>query len=78
MKLLNALEGFKPAGSAGDGAALREGFGILLRCLYPATPAHRARRCGSELGYDKDLGDLLDAPWPHGRRGARWSRTRSS
>jgi len=63
MKLLNALEGFKPDGSAGDAAALREGFGILLRCLYPATP-HIAQQLWSELGYDKDLGGLLDAPWP--------------
>ena len=39
MKLLNALEGFKADGRApATGAALREGFGILLRALYPATP----------------------------------------
>jgi leucyl-tRNA synthetase len=63
MKLLNALEGFKPDGSAGDAAAVREGFGILLRCLYPATP-HIAHQLWQQLGYDKDLGDLLDAPWP--------------
>ncbi|WP_454902514.1 leucine--tRNA ligase [Variovorax gossypii] len=63
MKLLNALEGFKPDGSAGDAAAVREGFGILLRCLYPATP-HIAQQLWNELGYDKDLGGLLDAPWP--------------
>jgi len=63
MKLLNALEGFKSEGTPGDLAALREGFGILLRCLYPATP-HIAQQLWSELGYDKDLGGLLDAPWP--------------
>jgi leucyl-tRNA synthetase len=66
MKLLNALEGFKPeaaAADAGDGAAVREGMGILLRCLYPATP-HIAHQLWHELGYDKDMGDLLDAPWP--------------
>ncbi|RTQ31174.1 leucine--tRNA ligase [Variovorax gossypii] len=63
MKLLNALEGFKPDGSAGDAAAVREGFGILLRCLYPATP-HIAQQLWNELGYDKDMGGLLDAPWP--------------
>jgi leucyl-tRNA synthetase len=63
MKLLNALEGFMPDGSAGDAAAMREGFGILLRCLYPATP-HIAQQLWNELGYDKDLGGLLDAPWP--------------
>ena len=63
MKLLNALEGFKPDGSAGDRAALREGLGILLRCLYPATP-HIAQELWKALGYDQDHGDLLDAPWP--------------
>ncbi|MFS2052524.1 leucine--tRNA ligase [Variovorax sp. Varisp41] len=63
MKLLNALEGFKPDGSAGDAATLHEGFGILLRCLYPATP-HIAQQLWTELGYDQALGALLDAPWP--------------
>jgi leucyl-tRNA synthetase len=38
MKLLNALEGFKPDGSAGDTAVLREGYSVLLRALYPACP----------------------------------------
>ncbi|RZL63097.1 MAG: leucine--tRNA ligase [Variovorax sp.] len=63
MKLLNALEGFKPDGSAGDAAALREGFGILLRCLYPATP-HITHQLWDALGYARDSGDLLDTPWP--------------
>lgn len=63
MKLLNALEGFKPDGSKGDAAALREGFGILLRCMYPATP-HIAQQLWNELGYDSGLGGLLDAAWP--------------
>ncbi len=64
MKLLNALEGFKAdAADAGDHAALREGFGILLRCLYPATP-HITHQLWQQLGYDKDMGELLDAPWP--------------
>ena len=63
MKLLNALEGFKPTGDAGDRVALREGFGILLRVLYPATP-HIAHQLWQQLGYDQAFGDLLDAPWP--------------
>jgi len=63
MKLLNALEDFKGAPSPGADAALREGFGILLRCLYPATP-HLAHALWSQLGYAAQLGDLLDAPWP--------------
>ncbi|MDP9900379.1 leucine--tRNA ligase [Variovorax ginsengisoli] len=63
MKLLNALEGFKPDGSAGDRSALREGLGILLRCMYPATP-HIAHELWQRLGYAKLHGELLDAPWP--------------
>jgi len=64
MKMLNALEDFKPeAGNADDLAVLREGFGILLRCLYPATP-HIAQVLWDELGYAQALGGLLDAPWP--------------
>ncbi|MFM9916097.1 MAG: leucine--tRNA ligase [Rhizobacter sp.] len=60
MKLLNSLEAWK-----GDGAAsvLREGYGILLRALYPACP-HATWTLWNELGYAAALGDLLDAPWP--------------
>lgn len=63
MKLLNAMEDFKGAASAGSDAALREGFSILLRCLYPATP-HLAHALWSQLGYAAQQGELLDAPWP--------------
>jgi leucyl-tRNA synthetase len=63
MKMINALEGFKAMDSAGAQVALIEGFGILLRCLYPATP-HLSHALWSELGYSSALGDLLDAPWP--------------
>jgi leucyl-tRNA synthetase len=63
MKLLNALEDFKAMGTPGAEVALIEGFGILLRCLYPATP-HITHVLWSELGYAGVLGDLLDAPWP--------------
>lgn len=62
MKMLNALEGFKPEGAA-DEAAAAEGFGILLRCLYPATP-HIAQVLWHDLGYAAQWGGLLDAPWP--------------
>ncbi|NBW49074.1 MAG: leucine--tRNA ligase [Betaproteobacteria bacterium] len=63
MKMINALEGFKALDSAGAQVALIDGFGILLRCLYPATP-HLSHALWSELGYASALGDLLDAPWP--------------
>ena len=62
MKLLNALESAAPR-CAGMPAVLREGYGILLRVLYPATP-HIAHALWQELGYATKLGDLLDAPWP--------------
>jgi len=63
MKMLNALEDFKALGTPGAEVALIEGFGILLRCLYPATP-HITHVLWSELGYAGALGDLIDAPWP--------------
>ena len=63
MKLLNALEDFKATGTPGAEVALIEGFGILLRCIYPATP-HITHALWSELGYAGVLGELLDAPWP--------------
>jgi len=62
MKLLNALEGFKPAGDA-DQAAVREGFSVLLRALYPACP-HLTHVLWEELGFAAQMGDLLDTPWP--------------
>ncbi|MDE2129336.1 MAG: leucine--tRNA ligase [Betaproteobacteria bacterium] len=62
MKLLNALESAAPR-CAGMPAVLREGYGILLRVLYPATP-HIAHALWQELGYATEFGDLLDAPWP--------------
>jgi leucyl-tRNA synthetase len=63
MKMLNALEDFKWTGDAGDQAALCEGFSLLVRSLYPATP-HLAHQLWTELGYAKAQGELLDAPWP--------------
>ncbi|MEY4882246.1 MAG: hypothetical protein RIS34_100 [Pseudomonadota bacterium] len=63
MKMLNALEDFKSDGSPGSQAAITEGFGMLLRCMYPATP-HIAHTLWTELGYAAQHGDLLDAPWP--------------
>ena len=63
MKMINALEDFKGLDTAGGQVAVIEGFGILLRCLYPATP-HIAHTLWAELGYAGALGDLLDAAWP--------------
>ena len=63
MKLLNTLEDFSAPDSSGAKSALVEGFGILLRSLYPVTP-HIAHQLWSEMGYAKHHGDMLDAPWP--------------
>ena len=60
MKLLNALEAFK---SQGQDAAVREGFSVLLRLLYPACP-HIAHTLWQDLGFAEGLGDLLDTAWP--------------
>ena len=69
MKMINALEDFKALESPGAQVALIEGFGILLRCLYPATP-HIAHTLWADLGYASRLGDMLDAPWPAVDEGA--------
>jgi leucyl-tRNA synthetase len=63
MKLLNALEDFKFDDTEGDSAVLCEGVSVLLRMLYPACP-HIAANLWAELGYAKQLGDLLDSSWP--------------
>jgi leucyl-tRNA synthetase len=63
MKMLNTLEAFEAADEPGAGVAVIEGFGILLRCLYPVTP-HITYALWQRLGYGATLGDLLDAPWP--------------
>ena len=63
MKLLNTLENFKEGVSAISTNVLREGFDILLRCLYPAAP-HLTHALWSDLGYATQNGDLLDTPWP--------------
>ncbi len=74
MKILNALEASDPIDLIEqDGrqnslvndrvAVVAEGFGVLLRVLYPACP-HITQVLWNELGYDKELGNLLDAPMP--------------
>ncbi|MFC5496393.1 leucine--tRNA ligase [Caenimonas terrae] len=63
MKLLNALEDCKATTGTGVPEALSEGFGILLRVLYPATP-HIANALWQSLGFAQAQGELLDAPWP--------------
>jgi leucyl-tRNA synthetase len=61
MKMLNALDGARQQREAA--ALLREGMGILLRTLYPIAP-HISHALWVELGYARELGDLLDVPMP--------------
>ena len=63
MKMINALDDFKALHTPGGAIAQIEGFGILLRCLYPATP-HIAHSLWQGLGFAGVLGDILDTPWP--------------
>jgi len=69
MKMLNTLEATAHDGSAGSAAALREGFSVLVRALYPACP-HIAHALWQALGYAAASGELLDAPWPAVDEGA--------
>ncbi len=62
MKMLNALEDFKPTAPS-DQRVMAEGFGLLLRVLYPACP-HITDALWQGLGYAAHMGHLLDAPWP--------------
>jgi leucyl-tRNA synthetase len=63
MKMLNAIDDASLGEGAGDGAALKEAFGILLRTLYPAAP-HISHALWVDLRYDLAHGDITHAPWP--------------
>jgi len=62
MKMLNALEAV-PADVPGAAAFVREGLSVLIRVLYPVVP-HIGCALWDELGYAREHGTLLDAPWP--------------
>jgi len=62
MKMLNALDAM-PDDAAGAAAFAREGLSILIRVLYPVVP-HIGCALWDELGFTKEFGSLLDAPWP--------------
>jgi leucyl-tRNA synthetase len=63
MKMLNALDDARLGAGPTEAAVLRESIGILLRTLYPIAP-HITHALWTELGYARQHGDLLDAPWP--------------
>ena len=62
MKLLNALEAHALTAATRAGAARRLRH-PAARAL-PGLPAHRPGRCGASSAMPRELGDLLDAPWP--------------
>jgi leucyl-tRNA synthetase len=65
MKLLNMLER-TPTTDAQPNQRLQvlnECVGILLRVLYPIVP-HITAKLWTELGYDQQFGNIIDAPWP--------------
>ncbi len=63
MKMLNALEDAKLPDTPADNAVMTEGFGLLLRALYPAAP-HIAHQLWRELGFEVAMGEIITAPWP--------------
>ena len=63
MKMLNALDDARLGESPAETQLVRESIGILLRVLYPIAP-HITHALWQELGYVREFGDLLDAPWP--------------
>ena len=66
MKMLNALEEAKSGNGSQPPASptvTREAVGILLRVLYPLAP-HITHALWNELGYAREYGEIVDAPWP--------------
>ncbi len=63
MKMLNTLEAAKLGTDANSLAVIKECLSIFIRVLYPVAP-HITYALWQELGYVKDFGDLLNAPWP--------------
>ena len=65
MKMLNVLEPIKLDGASPQisPAVLSESLSILLRILYPVVP-HCTYVLWQELGFAKQYGSILDAPWP--------------
>ena len=63
MKMLNTLEDAKLDESPASNAVIAEGLSIFLRILNPIAP-HLTHVLWQELGFAKQFGDILDAPWP--------------
>ncbi len=65
MKMLNVLEPIKLGATNCQvrPEVLAESISILLRILYPVVP-HCTYELWKDLGYEKQLGTLLDSAWP--------------
>ncbi len=65
MKLLNMFERTTTSDANLNQRVhiLHECVGILLRILYPIVP-HITAKLWQELGFEKELGNIIDAPWP--------------
>jgi leucyl-tRNA synthetase len=60
MKMLNSIEELNFAAST---PLAFESMSLLLRVLYPIAP-HVTHALWKEMGFAKQSGDILDAPWP--------------
>ncbi|MFK7963083.1 MAG: leucine--tRNA ligase [Burkholderiaceae bacterium] len=69
MKMLNTLDGLGAPASGQATALMREGLSLLIRVLYPVVP-HIGQTVWNALGFDKQHGPILDAPWPQVEAGA--------
>lgn len=63
MKMLNTLETVKWDESAESKAVMKECLSILIRVLYPIAP-HITTQLWIDLGYEAELGTILDTAWP--------------
>ena len=63
MIMLNALEDAQGDDSAANAGVISEGLAIFLRTLNPIAP-HVTHVLWEELGFTKEMGDILNAPWP--------------
>jgi leucyl-tRNA synthetase len=73
MKMLNVLEKFPADAAPLDSTEppplnaklhlMNEGVGILLRIIHPIVP-HITSKLWQELDFEKELGNIIDAPWP--------------
>jgi leucyl-tRNA synthetase len=74
MKILNTLERLPVDVSPLNATApkrplnagrqlLNEGIGVLLRLIHPIVP-HVTHKLWAELGFERQFGDIMAAPWP--------------